>query len=368
MKKIKKWLNQSFYTKPLSPACRMCAEGSKMVLLVTGLCPADCFYCPLSFEKKGQDRIFADEWELKDENDFEKIFLEAKYIDAKGAGITGGDPLQVWRRTKNYISFLKKNFGEKFHIHLYTSGVKNTEHIPDLVSAGLDEIRFHPNPFLWDKMDKNPYSHAFKKALDADVDVAIEIPCIPDKEIEIISMIKWADSIGIKWINLNELEYSETNAEELNRIGYTVKDDISAAVKNSEGTALKIINTLSKVNLSVGIHYCSSSFKDGIQLRNRIMRRAKNIATDIDIITEDGTLLKAVIEPDDQNIEKILVFLITLIDKDKIFLNKEKNRIELHIKTLKKISKNLKEKNIKSYIIEQYPTADSLEVERMPIS
>ena len=60
MKKVFDWLNESSYTEPLSLACKMCAEGSKMVILITGLCPADCFYCPLSSEKTGRDRIFAD--------------------------------------------------------------------------------------------------------------------------------------------------------------------------------------------------------------------------------------------------------------------------------------------------------------------
>jgi len=92
MKTINKWLNESSYTTPLSPACKMCADGSKMVVLITGLCPAKCFYCPLSLEKTGKDRIFADEWELDDEKDVEKLLKEGELIDATGAGITGGDP------------------------------------------------------------------------------------------------------------------------------------------------------------------------------------------------------------------------------------------------------------------------------------
>jgi len=124
----------------------MCAQGSKMVVLITGLCSTGCYYCPLSLKKGGNDRIFADEWELKNESDTKKLVHEAEYINAIGAGITGGDPLIVWKRTKTYISLLKDTFGSEFHIHLYTSGLKNAEKIQQLVSAGLDEIRFHPMP------------------------------------------------------------------------------------------------------------------------------------------------------------------------------------------------------------------------------
>ena len=113
MVKINDWLNDSKFIGSLSPACMMCSKGSKMVLFVTGVCYFDCFYCPLSFEKGGKDRIFADEWELSDENDTEKIIQEAKYIKATGAGITGGDPLLVWKRTKKYISLLKDEFGSE---------------------------------------------------------------------------------------------------------------------------------------------------------------------------------------------------------------------------------------------------------------
>ena len=77
MKKIVKWLNESSYTNPISPACEMCSKGSKLVLLITGMCDAKCFYCPLSFEKGGKDRIFANEWELDDENDTTKLIREA---------------------------------------------------------------------------------------------------------------------------------------------------------------------------------------------------------------------------------------------------------------------------------------------------
>jgi len=277
MKKVITWLNDSKYISPLSPACKMCAQGSKMVVLITGLCSAKCFYCPLSAKKLGKDRIFANEWELENEKDTKKLLKEAELIEAKGAGITGGDPLIVWKRTKSYISILKDNFGENFHIHLYTYGIKNREHVNELVNAGLDEIRYHPPQKNWVNMQKSQILSSIKKALKTNVDVAIEIPTIPNMENEIFSLINWADNIGIKWINLNELEFSETNANNLIKKGYNIKDDISAAVKGSQELANKIIDRVSKEDFKVGVHYCSSSFKDGIQLRNRIKRRAKNM-------------------------------------------------------------------------------------------
>ena len=369
MNTVTPWLKESQYIPPLSPACKMCARGTKMVVLVTGLCSAQCFYCPLSKRKIGKDRIFTNEWELKNENDTDKLIKEAEYIEATGAGITGGDPLLVWKRTKEYIKLLKDIFGSDFHIHLYTCGAKNSERIHDLVSVGLDEIRFHPPHRFWNNMIASSSYSSIKNALDNDVDVAIEIPAIPGLEKEMFFLVGWANDVGIKWVNLNELEFSETNADELNSVGFSVKDDISAAVKGSQEAAYMVIYNVLNEDFEVGVHYCSSSFKDGIQLRNRIKRRARNIAKDFEIITDEGTLLKGVIYSQKMSLNEIFNFLkqeYKIKDRN-IYLDKEKNRIEIPILKLNKIAPNLIKQGFECYLVEEYPTADALEVERTPL-
>jgi len=369
MKKITPWLHDSTYIAPLSPACRLCAKGSKMVVLVTGLCPTKCYYCPLSFKKGGTDRIFADEWELENENDTKKLIREAELIEATGAGITGGDPLIVWRRTLRYIRFLKETFGEKFNIHLYTSALKNAESLPDLVAAGLDEVRFHPLPQTWAAMEKNPIRKAIGTMVDSLVDVAIEIPAIPHMEKEILALITWADEHGVQWVNLNELEFSERNCEAFISRGYTVKNDISAAVRGSRQTALRVVQHVQKKDLSIGVHYCSVSFKDGVQLRNRLKRRARNIARAYDVITKEGTLIKGAVYPTNISLRKLTTALQEMyhIPKHLLFADEEKKRVELAAWLLEKIAKKLTKEGSRCYIVEEYPTADRLEVERTPI-
>ena len=369
MKQIHTWLKESIYTKPLSPACKMCAQGSKMVVLITGLCSTGCYYCPLSLKKGGKDRIFADEWELKNERDTKKLVHEAEYIDATGAGITGGDPLVVWKRTKTYISLLKDTFGSEFHIHLYTSGLKNAEEIQQLVSAGLDEIRFHPMPEHWHNMEKSPIKQSIKKTVGASVDVAIEIPVIPNMEKEIFSLIKWADDQKLCWVNLNELEFSERNVEAFHKKGYVVKDDISAAVRGSQDTALNVLKLVQQGDIDVGVHYCSVSFKDGVQLRNRIKRRAKNIAKAFEVITDDGTILKGAIYKSNVSLPQLFLFLKNEYDIPEkfLFIDKEKNRIEIGLWILEEIADDITRQGYKCFMVEEYPTADRLEVERSPL-
>jgi hypothetical protein len=370
MGKINSWLNESVYTNPLSPGCKMCAEGAKLVLLLTGLCPAKCFYCPISFRKGGKDLIFADEWELDNENDTGKLIREAEYIEATGVGITGGDPLMVWKRACRYISMFKNEFGSDFHIHLYTSCLQNANHVEELVSAGLDEIRFHPTPNYWDCMEKNLITPAIKNALKTEVDVAIEIPSIPNMEDQMFALVKWSDDIGIRWVNLNELELSERNADVLNQRNFSIKDDVSAAVRGSQESALEALRMVAEKDFEVGVHYCSSSFKDGVQLTNRIKRRAGNVARVYDVVTNEGTLLKGIIEMDRnrslRNTYKSLKKEFDLKD-DYIFLNENKNRIEIALWVLEKIASVLRQRGLMCYMVEEYPTADGLEVERTPL-
>ena len=370
MVEIIDWLNDSKYIKPLSPACNMCSKGSKMVLFVTGLCFFDCFYCPLSFEKGGKDRIYVDEWKLNDENDIEKIIQEAKYIKATGAGITGGDPLLVYKRTKKYISILKDEFGSNFHIHLYTKALKNNEYIEDFISEGLDEIRFHPSINDWNNIDKSPISKIIRNTINKDIDVAIEIPSIPEMKDEMLSLFKWSEENKINWININELEFSERNNQNFLIRNYVHKNDFSSTIEGSEQTAYEIFKIIFESDYEMGLHYCSCSFKDGVQLTNRIKRRAESIVKKHEIISNVGTLLKGIILPNNiyslKMIYKKLINDFNIEDK-KIFINLDKERIEMDILELNNISSKLIDQGLFSFLIEEYPTADGLEVEKIPL-
>jgi hypothetical protein len=320
--------------------------------------------------KGGKDRIFVDEWELNNENDIEKIIQESKYIKSTGAGITGGDPLLVYKRTKKYISILKDEFGLNFHIHLYTKALKNNKYIDDFISEGLDEIRFHPSIKFWNNMDKSPISKIIKDTINKDIDVAIEIPSIPEMKDEMLSLIKWSYVNNINWVNINELEFSERNAKNFLKRNYVHKNDFSSTIKASEDIAYEILKKISESDYEIGVHYCSCSFKDGIQLTNRIKRRAKSIVKKHEVISNDGTLIKGVIYPNNNfSLKMIYKKLINdfNIDNKKIFINSDKKRIEIEILELNNISSKLIDQGLFSFLIEEYPTADGIEVEKIPL-
>ena len=102
-----------------------------MVLFVTGICPRKCYFCPVSDEKYGKDITFANEKKCFSSKD---IIEEAKLMNAKGAGITGGDPLAKVDRTVRYIKTLKKEFGKDICFH----GGLDIQHL--LVHGNKDSI------------------------------------------------------------------------------------------------------------------------------------------------------------------------------------------------------------------------------------
>jgi len=340
----------SAYTRSLPAGCRRCRQGSKMVLLVTGQCHSGCFYCPLSRAKRGKRVVFADEMAVSTPKD---ILYEAKLIKANGTGITGGDPLEVLDQVLKDIRLLKRSFGKLHHIHLYTATIDKDAYLA-LQRAGLDELRIHPPMRLWRRMSSSGLAEAVG---DLKMSVGLEVPALPGQESSLVALIRYADSIGLDFVNLNELEFSETNYQALERRGMEVKDDVSSAAKGSEGLALKLL----QLQVRIPIHYCSSSFKDSVQLRNRLKRRAKSVAGKGDVITEDGTLLKGVVEREHAEVADKLLKEDYEVPDELIHWDEARGRMEVAPWVLKELEGELP---FDSFIVEEYPTADHLEVER----
>ncbi|HUL40244.1 MAG TPA: radical SAM protein [Methanomassiliicoccales archaeon] len=343
----------SAYTRSLPVGCRHCRQGSKMVLLVTGRCRSGCFYCPLSSSKKGRKVIFADELAVRTPED---VLHEARSIRAKGTGITGGDPLEELDEVLSLIRLLKGSFGGGHHIHLYTATLDRDAYLA-LQEAGLDELRIHPPLRLWRKMRSSGLSEAVE---GLKMSVGLEVPALPGNEAATEALIRYADSIGLDFVNLNELEFSETNYRALERKGLRVKDDISSAAEGSEELALKMLG----LAVSIPIHYCSSSFKDSVQLRNRLRRRAKSVARRWDVITDEGTLIKGVVGGEDAKGAAELLREAHGVPDDLLHWDEPRSRLEVAPWVLRELEGQLP---FDSFIVEEYPTADHLEVEREPV-
>ncbi len=260
--------------------CKQCARGSKMVLFVTGLCDAACFYCPLSQDKTDKDVVFADEMPVHNDSD---ILYESDAMGAEGAGLSGGDPLCRLERTTHYISLLKEQRGKDFHTHLYTAKSDiDEEALRSLLEAGLDEIRFHTLDQDWSGIES---------AIELRMKVGIEVPAIPGEEKSLRETAKRAEEIGVSFLNINELESSETNFQSLVSLGLRLRSMDSASIMGSAELASEIVHWAADELDSLSVHYCSSRFKDAIQMRNRLERRLERTSREFEERVEDEPLL-----------------------------------------------------------------------------
>ncbi len=373
--KPKKTKYYSFKAGSLADGCKQCVKGEKLVLFVTGLCKKRCDFCPVSDKKLYKDVTYANEMPVTNIN---QIIEEAKSCDSKGAGITGGDPLVTLDRTTTYIKALKKEFGEKFHIHLYTPLVLvNKKSLKRLFESGLDEIRFHPE--LGNHRGNEDWNK-ISLAKEFDWNIGVEIPVIPGKESQIKRLIDFIKG-KVDFLNLNELELAD-NAVWRRRKNIKTKDKVSYAIKGSDELAKKLLRYSARKGIRT--HYCTTTLKDKVQLAKRIIRRAKNTKLKTDKVTKEGMLIRGSIYLPElkpgfgyhNKIErlsinekrKILNKLETIRNKivknekinvKKLFVDKEK----LRLLTSKSIVKKIKTKLLPRAIVTEYPTFDALEIE-----
>ena len=351
----------------------MCVQGRKLVVFITGKCPQRCFYCPVSEDKFGKDDVYANEWKILDPKNPLELLEEAKLTGATGAGITGGDPLANLGRTVEYIKILKKEFGKKFHIHLYTPMALSTKsNLKKLYDAGLDEIRFHPNldnDLLWKRID-NANNFNWK--------VGVEIPCVPGYEEKTKKLIDFLEG-KIKFINFNELERSDTELAhyKLDEMGFKQRNDTTYGIAGSRELGMKLI----KYAYAKGIpaHFCTAKLKDLIQVGNRLKIRAKNIALPYDRITDEGLLLRGVIyikglEPGfdykkrmkRRKSRKELELIKKVIQKEfkikDIHIDEIRSRFIVPRETLKDKEK-FRKLNLIPAFVEEYPTSDAFPIE-----
>ena len=348
--------------------CKYCLKGAKAVLFLNGICqkPKICFwYCPLSENRKDKSLTFANEIEISTEAE---LLDEINKMNAKGMSITGGEPLSEFnlKKTINYLMYIKLKKGKKFHIHLYSNGMNFNEKIAKkLAKEKLDEIRFH--------LPKERWSN-FELALNKGMSVGAEVPVVPDYDHiqNIKELIFYLDEIGADFINLNEFEYCFPNSQSLKDRGFHLKRGSIASVVNSQEAALDLIREIAP-KVSIKIHFCSTKAKDYYQLRNRYIRRAKNIKLPFEVINDDGLLIYAQIEGEPRELANLynLILTKTKLNENQINFDNKAIQLPFYIAIDDYFLSLLEIYKLKAYIIECTPFRDSKyrqETEKTPIN
>ncbi|KKM94321.1 hypothetical protein LCGC14_1199480 [marine sediment metagenome] len=332
--------------------CKFCLKGLKAVLFLNGICqkPDHCsWYCPISEERRDKESTFADEIEIDTK---EGLLEEINKINAKGMSITGGEPLSKLnlKKTLDYLRYIKLKKGKKFHIHLYTNGINFNEKIAEnLANEGLNEIRFHPPKKKWPNI---------KLALNKGMIVGGEVPIIPEYENTQIlkEFIIYLNNINADFLNLNEFEFCFPNSQSLKDRGFRLKKGSIASVVNSRESALAIIRELGP-KVSIKMHFCSIKAKDYYQLKNRYLRRAKNVKLPFEVINEEGLLIFAQIEGEKEelvNLHKNILSGLKTNEKLIIF-DKKTIKLPFYIAINNQFLSLLENHKLKGYIIEMIP-------------
>jgi pyruvate formate-lyase activating enzyme-like uncharacterized protein len=317
----------------LAKGCILCHQGAKMVLFVTGRCNRTCWYCPLSRERKGTDTVFANEHPV----DIPAQIIEvAEKMSALGTGITGGEPLLCLDKVTEYSRLLKEHFGPEHQIHLYTATAPTVGELVQMQGL-VDEIRLHPPHESWKDILGSEFIVSAQHARELGFDIGIEVPALPGLE-HLIPALPYLD-----FLNINELEWGESNAYQMRERGYELADELHNAIEGARGWADELC-TRDKV------HFCTSAFKDAVQLRERLKRIAENTARPFDEITDDGTIVYGVIEPQEEEREACRQFCESTLEPGSYTICGE--QIELAWWLLEKHAGDL---TCRKFVVERYP-------------
>ncbi len=355
----------------LPSGCAQCREGAKMVVFITGECSRKCYYCPLSEERWQHDVVLANETKIGlGEPDLDAIYAEAEAMRALGTGITGGDPMEKPQRCLTLIRGLKERFGPSHHVHLYTTGRFDPAYLQQLADAGLDELRYHPPFPIWDQMEGTGLAAHIAAAVEvgrhAPMRIGLEIPAIPKAEERTLALLRWATDTGLTYCNLNELEFSHTNYDRMTRMGQHLAGDSSNHALGSRSCAETI---LSRYVGPMTVHFCTSAYKDGVQLRQRFLRRAETIQRPHEEVTEDGTILLGVIEGVEPTLEALTAARNVLLEQhdvpeELVVIDLARMRLEVAWWVIEELADSLP---WPCYLSEEHPTSQRFEVEREPL-
>ena len=349
--------------------CIQCQMGSKLVLFITGHCHWMCDYCPLSENRREIDWMFANERRVEI-GDWDSVIEEARAMKATGAGITGGDPVMARERVLEACKILKNEFGEDFHLHMYTSIPFKAEWAKDFAEAGLDEIRFH---FL--DLESEKYTETMAACVESGMLTGVEIPCEPDKENELMQLLETMRDMPVQFLNLNELEITVGNHDNMELRGFNLSDEITAGAAGSGELATRMRDRVMAASIGAPdpeegtvrepypyhLKFCTATYKDSGQLRRRFIRRGEHTISPHEILTEDGTLLFGAVDCSLEDSEEWIEEIHTETGLPRRFMlyDSDNERIELPLSMAEEL---VGEIEAPISLVEVHPTHERLEM------
>ncbi len=331
--------------------CIQCQKGSKLVLFVTGKCHWGCDYCPLSDNRRESPDMFANERRC---SDWSEVIEEAQAMNATGTGITGGDPMLDMEKSLEAIKQLKAAFGKEHHIHLYTSIPFDPVNSSRFAEAGLDEIRFH---LLDGRLER--YLQVIDECHKVGINVGIELPCEPDKADSLFALLEEMNGSNVQFLNLNELEITVGNQENMDVRGFNLSGSMTAAAEGSFELGMKLKEKAKE--MSFHLKFCSAQFKDAGQLRARFRRRAEVTLRPYEVLSEDDTIIFGAIPTEMEDAADDIAEIMNELNLSEGWIRYDAGlkRIELPLSAAEEIAEVLE---VPVLLVEVHPTHERLEV------
>ncbi len=277
----------------LSPGCRTCINGTWSCIFITDACTRSCFYCPVAQKKQdvgnpasGPEKVFFDS--------VDEYISFLRTFDFKGVSFSGGEPFLVLDRVLEYLKEIRRVFGDRHYIWVYTNGdCVSEEKLSLLHQAGLDEVRFDISANNYDLT-------VVRMAVGIVGTVTVEIPAIPEDVDRVKSLLKEMEGIGVKHLNLHQLMRTDHNAMAFDQRGYSPvnrKDHpVNVPIMESELAACEILKHAVEAGVQMGINYCSSCYKARFQGAGHRKRAAGLCRDKKATMTETGYLSQLAID------------------------------------------------------------------------
>lgn len=262
----------------LSPGCVRCAEGAWSCLFLTGVCCADCFFCP-GFRSQTDRVAFAERLTFPEPKTYAQYVARLGF---RGVSFSGGEPFMVFDKLLAYLEALRAHGPKELYVWAYTNGIPATPaRLARAAQAGLDEVRFNiaHDGYRLDRV---------RAAVGLVPRVTIEIPAIPEDEAQVKALLPELVAAGVRHINLHQLMLSGENGPALLARGYTLAAGTAPVVVESELSALSIMREVVERGLPLAIQYCGLAYKDHWQSRAEDRRGAPLVMRGWESLTGSG--------------------------------------------------------------------------------
>jgi uncharacterized protein len=201
----------------LSPGCFACFVPDLFYAnFCSGIkCNVNCVYCT---SNKKEREIPKSEHLKKKALLYKKQALSKDFKPTKMSFSGGGEPLLYINIIVEYMKVLhdiERLSGHKPWYYLYTNGIlANSRTLAQLRDLGFDEIRFHLGAT---NFSKAVYDN-LKKAVAYLKVVTVETPAWPLHREKLFDMLPKIEDIGVKHLNIGEIEVNEFNYKNISKI------------------------------------------------------------------------------------------------------------------------------------------------------